>query len=252
MAQSGPGIVRVFEDFVGAEVAIANAVAVGTTAGGCGVYNIGALKLTGDLADTDAGAPSLAGGLSGVVSLTGTNEDGEGITIGTETCLDVALMSPIVFEVRVQMDALTARTVYMGLCEDHDDAQDEPLAAATETLDYSNSSHLCGFYYDSQLTTDIEWHAVYKGGTAAAVTTSTSLNLGVTPVAGEWDVLKLVAHSDGKAEWYINGDLVKTLAGAVSTTADLAAICGVYATTTTATRLDMDYFLLEANRDWTR
>jgi len=39
---------------------------------------------------------------------------------------------------------------------------------------------------------------------------------------------------------------------AATATTLMAAVCGVWATTTTVATLDVDYFLVTASRDWTR
>ena len=68
MAQGAPGVIEVFEDFVGAEWIIANTAASG---------QIGSLRVIGDgLAETDSGIINLeSDGMSGVGQFTTTNED---------------------------------------------------------------------------------------------------------------------------------------------------------------------------------
>lgn len=249
MAESGPGTIYYFEDFMGAEIPVANAVAYGTSAGGCNYY-IGSLKVTGKLGETDAGVVSLANGLGGVARLTSTNEDGEICSIGTEVMFDVALMAPLVLETRVQMQAIATRNVYIGFTDVNADAQTAHMTGATTTLSLTDSD-LCGFHYDSSLTS-ANWHMPYNGGTTTGPTTSTSVVSGVTPVAGEWDILKVVIYSNGTAEWFINGASVQKVANAVSTTVDLAAVVSIASTTTTAVDMDVDYILIQARRDWTR
>ena len=48
--------------------------------------------------------------------------------------------------------------------------------------------------------------------------------------------------------------LEQTVAAALAATPAtlLAGLVGVFATTTTVTDVDVDYLLIEANRDWTR
>jgi hypothetical protein len=169
MAQSGYGKIRLFTDFAGAEIPVANAVAYGTTAGGCNYY-IGEFKVVGDLAETDTGLVSVD--KSGGWARIGGNES----------------------------------------------------------------------------TT---WHAVANGGSTTGATASTTTTTGVLAVAAVSQVLRVEIDPNGTARWYIDGKLVRTLAGAVSTTVLQGALVGSWGTTTTATSIDADYFAVEANRDWT-
>jgi hypothetical protein len=103
----------------------------------------------------------------------------------------------------------------------------------------------------SELTDDEDWHAVYNGGTAAAVTDSTALDLNDDAVAGEWQILRLELASNGTARWYIDEELLKTVEGAVSTTTNLALCVGVEAKGAAIETLDVDYISVKANRDFT-
>jgi hypothetical protein len=246
--QSGYGRIRMFTDFMGAEIPVANAVAYGTTAGGCNYY-LGDFAVKGDLAETDTGVVALSKA-NGWARLSGNDENGKGVSVGTEICLSPALNGTIVLETRVEMAALTARVVWMGLCGTHADDVAEPLTGSTATLTLT-ADNLCGFVFDSQLTA-VKWHMPYKGGTTTGPTASASVQSTVTPVAAEADVLRLEVAPDGRARWYINGNLEQEVAGAVSTSALQSAFIAVFGTTTTAADGDFDYFAVEANRDWTR
>ena len=251
MAESGPGLIRLWNDFCGPEIPVATNVAYGSTAGGCNYY-LGDYKVTGDLADTDAGVVSLSIA-SGAVRVTGTNEDGEGMAIGTESVFSPSLNGTLVAETRVQMSALTTRTVWFGFCDVNIDLVDEPVTCSGTTLTLA-ASDLCGFLFNSELTGDSAnlWHMPYNGGSTTGETDSTEVLSTVTPVAAEWDVLRLEVTNAGTARWYINGALVQTVTNAVSTTVLQACFVGCFGTASTVTDVDVDYLLVEANRDWTR
>ena len=106
MAQSGYGKILLFNDFAGPEIGVLNAVAYGTSAGGCNYY-LGDFKVTGDLADTDAGVVGLSKS-NGWVRLTGTDEAEAGCVIGTEAVFSPVLNGPFAIEARVETQALTA------------------------------------------------------------------------------------------------------------------------------------------------
>ncbi len=249
MAQSGPGKVRFWNDFGGPEIPIGNAVAYGSTAGGCHSF-VGDFALKGDIADTDAGAVALDE-VNGVIRLTGTNEAEEGMCLTTDTIFSPALMGPIVVEARVSTQVLTARNLYIGLCDIIVDLINPPLTSDTVTHTLT-ASDLAGFHIDTDLTAGTTWHCVYNGGTTTGDTVSTNTTSGVVAVAGEYDVLRLVVDTNGTVEWFINGDSVQKVANAVSTSVLQGVICGPFGTTTTITDLDVDYLLATANRDWTR
>lgn len=247
-AQSGYGRIRLFNDFAGPEIPVANAVAYGTTAGGCNYY-LGDFAVKGDLGETDTGVVALAKA-GGWVRVSGNDENGKGVSIGTEICFSPTLNAPLAIEARVEMQAITARVVWVGFCGTHADDVAEPVTATGTTLTLV-ADNLCGFLFDSQLTAT-KWHMPYKGGTTTGPTTSTNVESSVTPVAAEADILRLEIDRDGAARWYINGVLEQSVAGAVSTTALQSGFLAVFGTTTTAADADFDYLAVEAERDWTR
>ena len=251
MAEAGPGKIRLFNDFCGPEIPIANAVAYGTTAGGCNYY-LGDFAVKGDLAETDSGCIAL-GEVSGVIRLNGNNEDGKGVALTTDLNFSPALNGPIVVEARVKNEAaLTARSVFIGLTDAIADDVAEPVTS-TGTAHTLVASDLCGFILDSQLSAaDGIWHAVFNGGTTAGQTVSTSTETAATAVAAEYDVVRLEVDTNGTVRYWINGNLESTVTNAVSTSVVQGVVCGIFGTTTTAALLDVDYLLVTANRDWTR
>jgi hypothetical protein len=253
--QSGVGKIRLFHDFLGAEVPENTAVAYGTSAGGC-TYSIGDFRLVGDLADAaDGGMPTISKA-SGYARLTGTNEDAEGMALATEICFSPVLNGPLIIEARLEMQVLTARVVFVGFAGTIEDLVNEPVTSTTTTI--TKVVPCLGFLFDSQLTADATastavWHMPYL---LAADTTQTSTNVEASQVAvaGESDILRLEVDVDGGARWYINGKLEQTVgAGLAATPATLlGAEVGVYSTASTTSDVDVDYLLVEANRDWTR
>ena len=57
--------------------------------------------------------------------------------------------------------------------------------------------------------------------------------------------------SNGTALWYIDGVLKQTVAGAASTTTNMAVCLAAAANTTELSIMDVDYLSVDANRDWT-
>jgi hypothetical protein len=245
-AQSGVGRIRLFEDFFGIGwMTLAN------TDDACpaGPFFIGGEGFE----DNDAGAAYLqSDALSGVVRLTSANTDQDMTFIGTDKCFDVALMGTLVLETRVRFVDLDTKAAFIGftsvltLDEQIDDIIDYS-AGTTITL---TAGSLCGFFLSSELTDDEDWHMVYNGGTTTGETTSSNIDADDDAVAGEWQVLRLEIDNNGTARWYIDGVLKQTVAGAISTSTDVGVCVGVAANTTELSIMDVDYVLVEANRDW--
>jgi hypothetical protein len=246
MAESGYGRIRLFEDFTGHEIPVAIAVAMTAAAG----YAMGPFKVTGDMADTDAGVVLLdkAGGWA---RLTGTNEDNAGCGVGTNAIFSPALNGPLALETRVEGQVLTARNYFAGFCDVNNDASLLPPCTGATTTMTLTASDLCGFCFDSQLTNG-NWMCVYNGGSTTGATATAGIDSGVALAAAVSDVLRVEIDPNGTARWYINGDLKFTVVNAVSTTVLQCALVGCFATTTTITDIDVDYIATEANRDWTR
>ena len=248
MSQSGPGKIRLFNDFFGINDVLAS---TGDPASG-GAVALGDFYAGGEgFEDNDAG---IAGkdALSGVVTITSGNTDADTSFIGTHIGFDVALMGTIVLETRVQLPDLDDKEIFFGLTSILSvDEQLEDIVINASSSTITMPADLVGFYLSDELSDDEDWHAIYNGGSASASTTTTSVNLDNDAVAGEWQVLRIEVTIDGTARWYIDGVLKKTVTGAVSTSTDYAVCLAAGANTTQLVIFDCDYILVEANRDWT-
>ena len=250
IVQTGFGGIRLFEDFCGPEWILAETAASGA---------LGAFRVIGQGTETDDSGvvvnetdPTL----SGVGRLTTTDEDNHSCGLTTALCFDVAKMAPLVLECRVQFSSAATKEFFFGISDVNTDTANLEtdivyIATANATTVVYGASDVCGFLFSAEATDSTDWHAVYKGGTAAAVTDSTALDLDDPLTTGEWQILRLEVDPDGTARWYIDGVLLKTLEGAVSTTTDLAAQAILHTLTTTTMTADLDYLLVRASRDWT-
>lgn len=248
--QGGPGRIRLFNDFCGPEIPVANAVAYGTTAGGCNYY-LGDFKVTGSLHDVDSGVVSLGKASGYAQLLSSASADGDGVFVGTEVSLSPVLNGPLIVECRLELAALTARNVFVGLMSANADESKEPITATTLTL--TKVVPAVGFLFDSQLTYGTYWFMPYILA-SDTTQTSTGIQSSQVAVAAESDILRLVVFPDGAAEWWINGKLEQTKGAGLAATATtlMAAGVGVWSTTTTVGSADADYLLVDFNRDWTR
>ena len=243
MAQSGNGRIRLFNDFAG----VANTLALTADTAQLGDFYAGGEGFE----DSDAG---IAGkdALSGVVTLTGANTDADTTFIGTQIFLDVGLMGTITLETRVQLPDLDTKEIFFGLTSILSvDEQLEDIVINASGTTITMPADLCGFYLSDELTDDEDWHGIHNGGTTAGSTTTTAVDLNDDAVAGEWQVLRLEVDSNGTARWYIDGVLKQTVAGACSTTTNMAVCLAAAANTTQLVIMDCDYIEVTANRDWT-
>jgi hypothetical protein len=243
MPQSGEGRIRLFNDFAG----VGETLALTTDTAQLGDFFAGGEGFE----DNDAGVAG-KDALSGVVTITSGNTDADTSFIGTHIAFDVALMGPIVLEARVQVPDLDDKEIFFGLTSILSvDEQLEDIVINASGTTITMPADLVGFYLSSELTDDEDWHGIHNGGTTAGSTTTTAVDLDDDAVAGEWQVLRLEVSSNGTALWYIDGVLKQTVAGAASTSTNMAVCLAAAANTTELAIMDVDYMLVEANRDWT-
>ena len=245
MAQSGIGRISLFEDFFAEDP----------------VYNTATDRALGNFTvagqgseDTDSGIPLLhADAISGVGVMTTTNEDNHTILIGTPVAFDVGLMGTIVAETRVRFVDLDTKEVFFGFTDIDPSVlsiETNVMTGATTTLTLT-ASDICGFFLSAELSDDEDWHTVYNGGTTTGETDSTEVDCNDDAVAGEWQVLRLELFPNGTVSFYIDGVLIRTVTGAVSTSVDLALALAVEAKGANIEIMHVDYLMVEANRDWT-
>jgi hypothetical protein len=243
MPQSGEGRIRLFNDFAG----VAETLALTADTAQLGDFFAGGEGFE----DNDAGVAG-KDALSGVVTITSGNTDADTSFIGTHIAFDVALMGPIVLEARVQVPDLDDKEIFFGLTSILSvDEQLEDIVINASGTTITMPADLVGFYLSSELTDDEDWHGIHNGGTTAGSTTTTAVDLDDDAVAGEWQVLRLEVSSNGTALWYIDGVLKQTVAGAASTTTNMAVCLAAAANTTELSIMDVDYLSVDANRDWT-
>ena len=166
--------------------------------------------------DTDSGIPLLqADAISGVGVMTTTNEDNHTILVGTPIAFDVGLMGTIVAETRVRFVDLDTKEVFFGFT----DIDPSTLSLEVDVL--------------------------------TGATDSTAIECNDDAVVGEWQVLRLELFPNGTVSWLLDGVLIRTVAGAVSTSVDLSLILALEAKGDNIEIMHVDYLSVEANRDWT-
>jgi hypothetical protein len=202
-------------------------------------------------ADNDAGVVG-KDGLNGVITINSADTDADTTFIGTHIMFDVALMAPLVLEARIRLPDLDTKEIFFGLTSIlsiNEQLEDIVINASGTTI--TMPADLVGFYLSDELTDDEDWHGIHSGGTTAASTTTTAVDLNDDAVLAEWQVLRLEVASDGTTTWWIDGVLKQTVTAACSTTTNMAACLAAAANTTQMAIFDCDYLMVEANRDWT-
>ena len=248
MAQGPVGRVRLFNDFTGVPDLLS---ATTDVTNGLGDFYAGGEGHE----DNDAGvAKKGAGGLNGVLTITGANTDADTTFVGTDFIFDVALNGPIVLETRVQLPDLDTKEIFFGLTSilTIDEQLEDILINASATA-VTIVADLVGFYFSNELTASAtKWHGVYGGGTASGGGTAANVALDDSTVtANTWQILRLEVDPNGTTRWYVDGELKQTVEGACSTTSDFAVCLAAAANTTELAIFDCDYILAEGNRDWT-
>lgn len=242
------GKVEIFCDFTGEEKVIANTL---------DYLSVGPFICGGEgIEETDAGAAivdTTAYNLNGVVELTSSVTNLDTTALMTGMLYDVALMAPIVMEVRCQFVDLDAKVCFIGLTDvcTRDVGLADVMDPSTGTTMGLAASDLIGFMYSSELTEDEMWHLPYRGGTTAGPTVSTNIESGIDAVAGEYNILRLEIDPNATARWYIDGVLKQTVETACSTTVEMGFMCAIGANAGEVAVIKVDYILIRANRDWT-
>lgn len=245
--QSGRGRIELFEDFLGPEWIIAESVQSGA---------IGPFRVIGDGAnEADSGilVDETTIPLNGVGIFTTSATTKFDVGVGTGRIFNVAKMGTIKMECRVQFADEDKKLFFFGLTDENEDdvsIEDDIISGSSTALTIPGD-YLTGFFYDEGLNDDADWHAVYKGGTAAEKTTSTDVDLDNDFTSGEFQILRLEVDNNGTARWYIDGVLKQTVIGAASTTTDMAMVCLVAPIDSNVQKAYVDYVYVSANRDWT-
>jgi len=245
MAQSGPGKIRIFNDFCGPSSYLA-------LTAGTGPLN--AFYSGGEgHADGTAGVALNNSLLSGVITLTSGATDADTTFIGTTIGFDAGLMGTIACETRVQMSATTAKEIFFGLTSIlTTDEQLEDIVINSSATAVTIVADLAGFYFSNELTASLtDWHGIHGGGSTADGATVANQVLSSPVTVDEWQVLRLETDTNGTCRWYVNGKIKKTVVGAVSTTSNYAVCLAVADNSGAGATAECDYILATANRDWT-
>lgn len=250
--QSERGRIELFEDFLGTEAPILNETATAPASATGALWNFGKFVVRGNnIEAATCGIVPTGGRLNGVARFTSpSSSGGDAIFLGTETNIRVDKMATIVIEARLELILLTNRRIFVGLCGNFTDTQNDILTGSSGLLTLSAEDDLCGFFFDSALEAT-KWYMPFNGGSTTGETDASEVVSSVTPIAEEFDIVRLEVDNNGTARWFINGALEQTVSGAISTSEVFSAMVGAIYNSSAAATLDIDYFSVKVYRDWT-
>ena len=158
-------------------------------------------------------------------------------------------------EARIKVSSLT-NSMFVGFTETL--AKDTPVMPAefaTATMTYNGTGGMVGLQYDVDGTTD-DWRACM--GDAGAASGGSGNGTRATPILGEgyavtadrWDIIRVELRTNGSADVFLNGKLVKTFTAGL-TPADLFhPVIFAENRDGNARVLEVDYFYCSSSRDW--
>lgn len=200
----------------------------------------------------------------GVLAVVTDTADNDNAVVYTEAKFKPA-DGGIAMEARVKLASITTGAVFVGFTETMSKASPVmPLEFATATMAYNGSGGIVGLVFDPDGTDPDDWRAgagdagVVASGADANGTAASGVGLGLsTMVADKWDVIRVEIDVAGDGYVYLAQDsgsfkLVKKIAGAVTAT-DLFYPCVMVENRgSAACTLEIDYFNVDANIDWTQ
>ena len=230
-----------FEDFLGAGVALSTTIAA--------VGNAFRSRKGSDAACVDwTVTPAVNGTIAGVIGNTTASMAVSGSQLDSGLSWKANQNSDgnvLVFETRLHLSKTTNIAVFAGFT-DQTGALEMPIqsAASADTLT-TNATDGVGFMFDTSMNTDNWWLTGVANDVDATAQNST-----YAPVASTFETLRVEVNSDGSAYFYRNGLIVGSkMTGAVTATVALTpVIAGFNRTTSGAGTITVDYIYVAGNR----
>lgn len=220
-----------FDDFIGDTLNPTYAPLVGTDVSG----NVPSVAL---LSNSQNGIVRLAGGDSAGTMAA----DGAQLVMGSRHWRADA--GGLVFEARVKLAVITNVSVFVGFTDKFTLEAPVISAASADTIT-TNANDAVGFMFDTSMATD-NWWAVGSANNVDAV----SQNLGVAPVVGTYETLRVEVSKTGAATFYRNGvPIGAQMNGAITPGTLLTPSLSIFPRTAAfGTQLDCDYLAASVRR----
>lgn len=237
-ATSSPARATMFDDFLGASVALSTTIAA--------VGNGWRSRKGSDGACVDwTVTPAVSGTIAGVVGNTTASMAVAGVQL--DSGLDwKANQGGLILQARVKISKITNIAVFIGFT-DQTAALEMPIqsAASADTIT-TNATDGVGFMFDTSMATDTWWLT----GVANDVD-ATAQNTGIAPVADTYETFRIEVGATGIAKFFRNGLSVGSgpMSGALTATIALTpVIAGFNRTTSGNGTITADYINVAANR----
>jgi hypothetical protein len=227
-AAGGPGVVKLFDDFLGDVIEDGWSAAEGND----------------DLAVIAAINSQPNGVVRQVTGDTVTlSESGVSLTHGLNWR---ASNGGLVFEARIiPITSVASVRYFVGLTDTLATTTLEiPATLSTTTITYV-ADNAVGWLFDTAATTDVFYGVGVKATSGVAFASAV---VGSAPVADTAMVLRIEVSSTGTASFYQDGTLKGTMANAVTSTTQLTPIVCAMTATTASKTLDVDYIFCQQNR----
>ncbi len=198
---------------------------------------------------SDAGAANFAinAALSGTIR--GTTGAGAGATMAVN---GVQVSGHLNFQAnagncefgyRVKLGAITTVALFVGWTNQVAALQ-MPINGAGGGNGFTVNANDCvGMLFDTTMTNAAWWAASTKGGIATA-----GINSGVSPVAGTYDDVFVQVDASGNASFFLDGQSVGTIQGAVTANVPLAPVVAAFRRSAASTTVDADYIYSAMSR----
>ncbi len=233
IALPSPGVVSVFDDFMGGGQALSTTIIDGWRS----------RKGTTNAVDWTI-TEAINGTVVGTIGDTTASMAVSGVQL--DRGLDwKANQGGLVFEARVKLSQITTIAAFIGFT-DQVAALEMPIqsAASANTLT-TNATDGVGFMFDTSMTDDKWWLVGVANNTDA-----THQNTTYAPVADTYETFRIELSAAGVATFYRNGIQVGTaMSGAVTATVALTPVIAGFNRTTSATpTITADYVHVAGNR----
>lgn len=149
--------------------------------------------------------------------------------------------SGLLFTAAVKLAAITTVALYVGFT-DQTAALEMPatLSGGTLTTNYTDGF---GFLFDTGATA-----ATWKCVGVANDVDAAILDTGVAPVAATYDLIQMECDANGTATFYLNGNQIGQLTGAVTKTVPLTPVVAGFRRAASSTTIDVDFFHVAQDR----
>lgn len=195
--------------------------------------------------DGQAVVPTINPAIGGWVRLTSgdTVTPAESISSLTHGLNWKAESGGLAFEAKVKPVSSVASVAYfIGLTDALATGTLEEPVTLSGTSFTSNATDCVGFVFDTAATTDVFYCIGVKNNADTAATAT------IAPAADTAVTLRIELSAAGAATFYVNGNLVATIADAVTPSVALTPIVEVMTRTTAVKSIDADYIHVQSSR----